>query len=60
MTLDDFDAFAAFGFAEGAFVGVEAVPAVPGGEGDLLVFEEVDDGLFGGVGGAVEVGGVFE
>jgi hypothetical protein len=60
LAFDDLDAFAAFGLAEGAFVGVEAVPAVPGGEGNLLAFEERGDRVEIGVGGAGEAGCVLE
>ena len=59
VPLDDLLALAAFGLAEGAFGGVEVVPAFPGGDLDALGLEVVEDGLvvavFGGGEGAVAV-----
>ena len=45
VPLDDLLAFAAFGLAEGALVGVEVVPAFPGGRVDVLGGQQVQDVL---------------
>ena len=45
VPFDDLLAFAAFGLAEGALVGVEVVPAFPGGRVDVLGGEQVQDVL---------------
>ena len=54
VPLDDLLAFASFGFAKCAFSSIEFMPAAPGCVGNIFVGQELDHGVFLGLGGRGE------
>ena len=50
VPLDDLLAFASFGFAECTFSSIEFMPAAPGCVGNIFVGQELDHGVFLGLG----------